>query len=801
VAEQQEQRGQIVGEYRLLRKLGGGSFGQVYLAEHVRDHQQVALKLLQVHLTTKEDLRAFLNEARTMRLRHPHIVPLLDFGLSSEDMPFLVMEYASRGTLRNLHPKGSRIPLPMVVIYATQIASALQYAHDTHVIHRDVKPENMLVRDEQTILLSDFGIATTAHSTRSVRANDGVGGTVPYMAPEQLDGHPRPASDQYALGIVVYEWLAGRCPFQGTAIEVSMQHALKPPPSLVDQVPGLPKEVEEVIFKALAKDPKERFVSMQVFASTLQRASHATTLHKFVPPVQPEETLAPTIPPATPFPPPAVTRPSVVQEHVTQSWLPGTELPVFREGKSSARFYQGSDQDSGLFSERERESFSFDPSFWSVPVTTETKVSAPSSERKRGLSKWHVGLLLVMILLLIGGGSYAYSAVSTATMQAQVAATATMIQARASATAQAVASPYNAHVAKYGVGFGFDAQHTNYNPYEQLLNSTNVSHVQQKWATPTHASIDTSPAVVNGLIYVVSVDRSNHRKLYAFDAQTGQQRWVALAGNTIYSSSPAVANGVVYVGFDDNKLHAVDALTGQQKWAASTGNYVQSSPAVANGLVYVGSNDNWLHAFDEQTGKEKWKALTHNHIVSSPAVANGLVYVSSIDQHLYAFDAMTGQKKWETLIVSTYISSPAVVNGLVYVSTDNGKLHAFDAQTGQQKWEAPIGSGTTSPPAIANGLVYVSSDHGKLYAFDAQTGQKKWEVDAGGGSAPLTVANGLLYVSSDKLYALDAQTGQKKWAVLPGGGVSSSPAVANGFVYVGSDDGNLYAFSLSGNGS
>ena len=116
--------GQQVGEYRLLRWLGGGGFGDVYLAEHVRDHSQVAIKLLHIQLSHNEDLKAFINEARTIRLKHAHIVPLLDFAISREDIPFLVMEYVAQGTLRDHHPKGSRVPLPLVVNYAQQVASA-----------------------------------------------------------------------------------------------------------------------------------------------------------------------------------------------------------------------------------------------------------------------------------------------------------------------------------------------------------------------------------------------------------------------------------------------------------------------------------------------------------------------------------------------------------------------------------------------------------------------------------------------------------------------------------------------------
>ena len=264
--------GQQVGDYRLLRWLGGGSFGEAYLAERVWDHSQIAIKLLHIQLSSSEEMKAFINEARTIRLQHAHIVPLLDFGLSREEIPYLVMEYAAQGTLRDRHPQGSQVPLPLVADYAQQVGSALQYAHEQRLVHRDVKPQNMLLRADGTVLLSDFGLATIERDSDSLSSHTGISGTMAYMAPEQIQGQAQVASDQYSFGVVVYEWITGRRPFEGTAAEIGMQHVMKPPPSLVAQVPGLSSAVEEVVLKALAKDPKERFVTVQDFTSALGEA-------------------------------------------------------------------------------------------------------------------------------------------------------------------------------------------------------------------------------------------------------------------------------------------------------------------------------------------------------------------------------------------------------------------------------------------------------------------------------------------------------------------------------------------------
>ena len=281
--------GQQLDNYRLIRLLGAGGFAEVYLAEHVYRKTLVAIKMLPQ--LAQDDLQGFLNEARTFRLKHPNIMQVLDFGVK-ERGPFIVMEYAPNGTLRQRHPRGSRVPLSTVVSYVKQVASALQYAHDEGLVHRDVKPENMLVGERNEILLSDFGIATMAHGTTS-QSEGTVVGTVVYMAPEQIQGRPRRASDQYALGLVVYEWLCGDRPFHGSMSEIVVQQLQAPPPPLHEKAPEISPAVERVVLTALAKDPKERFLSVQDFANALEQASKFTQSTSMLPSSTPSPLTSP----------------------------------------------------------------------------------------------------------------------------------------------------------------------------------------------------------------------------------------------------------------------------------------------------------------------------------------------------------------------------------------------------------------------------------------------------------------------------------------------------------------------------
>src|SRR5205814_9062757 len=198
----------------------------------------------------------------------------LDFGVE-DSIPFLVMEYAPNGNLRHRHPQGTRLTLETILSYVRQIADALQFAHDQKVIHRDIKPENMLLGRNNEVLLSDFGIAVVAQSSRYQEGGQEIGGTIAYMAPEQLQGRAVPASDQYALGIITYEWLSGDRPFQGSFPEIASQHMLVPPAPLRLKIPGIPKDIEEVVSRALAKDPQQRFMRVEAYANALEHACQA----------------------------------------------------------------------------------------------------------------------------------------------------------------------------------------------------------------------------------------------------------------------------------------------------------------------------------------------------------------------------------------------------------------------------------------------------------------------------------------------------------------------------------------------
>ncbi len=395
--------GQQFGNYQLIRLLGRGGFADVYLGEHVYLRREAAIKVLQLRLAGNT-LENFLNEARTIaRLEHAHIVRVLDFGVK-DTIPFLVMSYAPNGTLRQHHPKGSILPISTVITYIKQVGGALQYAHDQRLIHRDIKPENLLLSRTNEALLSDFGIARMTQSTRS-QAIEEVAGTIAYMAPEQIQGKPRPASDQYSLGIIVYEWLTGDRPFQGSFVELCTQHMFASPPPMREKVLAISPAVEEVVLTTLAKEPQKRFGSVRAFANALEQAALAPSL-PFMPSNLPTvgPVNMPTITPADM----STATPSNVStatpaEMSTNLVTPDSPWPV-ASGRSATPEHPPASKESGPVTVTGPGATQLPPTIV-APVATTVRAESPGKSERR-LSRRAVlgGGLGLAGLAIVGGG-------------------------------------------------------------------------------------------------------------------------------------------------------------------------------------------------------------------------------------------------------------------------------------------------------------------------------------------------------------------------------------------------------------
>jgi len=262
------------GRYQLTEFIGHGGMALVYKALDQRTHHDVAIKILKPeYINDQEFLRRFEREAQAAsKVSHHNIVNLLDVG-TQDNYRYLVLEYVQGRTLKDIIDEKGALPAVTAVQIAIRILSALQHMHKNGIIHRDIKPQNILIHAEGHVKVSDFGIARLAGSG-TISKTDMVMGSVHYFSPEQAQGQEvTEASDIYSVGVVLYEMLTGSVPFDGeTPVAIAMQHIKIPPRNVNIVNPSVPPALDAVVQKAMAKDPSERYQQAEDMARDLQRA-------------------------------------------------------------------------------------------------------------------------------------------------------------------------------------------------------------------------------------------------------------------------------------------------------------------------------------------------------------------------------------------------------------------------------------------------------------------------------------------------------------------------------------------------
>jgi eukaryotic-like serine/threonine-protein kinase len=263
----------LAGRYEIEEIVGSGGMSSVYRARDTVLERAVALKVLHEHFSSDpEYVERFRREARAIaRLNHPNIVTVIDRG-EFEGRQFIVFEHVAGENLKEVVAREGPLPVPQALVLTQQIARGLAFAHEHGVVHRDVKPQNVLLDESGRPKVTDFGIARSLDPGEALTETGTVLGTSDYIAPEQASGHPVDTrSDQYSLGVLLYELLTGEVPYTGEGVmAVAMRHLRDPVPSVRAKQPAVPARVDEIVARAMAKNPEDRFPSVAAMMAAIE---------------------------------------------------------------------------------------------------------------------------------------------------------------------------------------------------------------------------------------------------------------------------------------------------------------------------------------------------------------------------------------------------------------------------------------------------------------------------------------------------------------------------------------------------
>ena len=751
--------GSLLAGYRLEAQIGAGGMAVVFRARDQQLGRQVALKILAPGLTADAAFRRrFIAESRAATaVDDPHIIPVYEAG-EAEGVLFIAMRFVQGGDLRGVLEREGVLAPGRAAEFVSPVASALDAAHGAGLVHRDVKPANILVDARpgrpDHVYLSDFGVSKGAGASAVSLTEAGQFlGTPGYSAPEQIEGRAVDGrTDQYALACVTYQLLTGSAPFErDQGMAVLLAHLNAPPPSLGARRPDLPAAADGVLARGMAKVPEERYASCGDFAEALREAFGLAPYH-------------PRDPASDRIRGPVSALGHSQTEIVSPSaGLPG---PAFRGAEEASTVTKAP---PWLASSAAGQADAGPDASPAAPAGDGAQRSAPPphDSHPRAIRPRRAGHAIRRRPASIA------AAASIAVIGLVIAIT---IIPGAHRTPSA--------------GGTHD------------LSAAHGTPGQVRWASTTGGYV---LAVAGGTAYV----GSDNGTAYALNAATGQVRWTYTpAGNLGADAVPTitVAGSTVYVG-STFKVYALDAATGQVRWTYTPFGPVDGASggvAVAGYTAYVSDSDDYqVYALDAATGRVRWiYGAPGAPTLSSPAAAGSAVYVSSANGTVYALDAATGQVRWTYSIGSSVfnVGPVAVAGGTVYVGTRDGVVYALDAATGKVRWAYTAGSAVDSTPAVAGGIVYVSGTDNadKVYALDAATGRVRWTYTIAGSFYAPAVAGGIVYVPGAwETYALDAATGKVRWTYTAGSYLNGGPVVAGGIVYVGAED-KVYALSAGG---
>jgi outer membrane protein assembly factor BamB len=687
---------QVAGGFRLRARLGAGGMGQVYLG-YSPAGRAVAVKICHPEIAADPAFVArFAREVAAARaVNGLYTAQVIDAG-PGDDPPWLATSYVPGPSLHDAVTGHGPLPGPAVWRLAAGLAEALAAVHARGLVHRDLKPTNVLLAADGPRVI-DFGIARALDGTALTTVGY-IFGTPAYMSPEQADGQQAtPASDVFALGSVLCFAATGAGPFGDGDPHAVLYRIVRAEPAL-ETVPGA---LRGLVADCLAKDPADRPALARVLRICQDQAPRLDV-------------------PSASFWPGEVA--ALIARY--RAGLDEGAAALEPAGRPAAEPTQARGNLAGLDDHQ------------TPPSGGALRPRRPGGliSRRRALA----GLGGLAAAGLAGGLAYALP----------------------------------------GSGPG----------PSQLL-----------WASKTGGPVSSGAALADGILYIGGDDGMVH----AFDAATGRPvRKFPTSGAV--SGGVTVSGGVLFAGSADHQVYAFRTGTGEQAWAYRTGGPVNCTPVVAGGIVYVGSDDHRVYAIDAVTGHLAWDHPTGGPVRSQPELGGpgytGNIFVGSEDGHVYALDTDRGTLVWNFAAGSPVTAGLLYGVGNVYAGTGNGNVVAVYADGPPPAWEEPVGGAVRGNPASAGDVLYVGSAGSAVHALNMYYGhQQYWSYPtAGPVNSGLATDGATLYAGDDDgyLYAIDVgniTSVSLLWRYPAGKAVRSQILLANGVVYFGSLDHQVYA--------
>jgi outer membrane protein assembly factor BamB len=767
-----------VGEFRLLARLGSGGMGTVFLATSPAG-RMVAVKIIHADLDRDP---AFVSRFRSevsaaRKISGLYTAAVVAAGIDTSPL-WLATAFVPGPSLDDIVTRRGPLPVAAVWRLAAGLAEALDAIHSAGLVHRDLKPENVLLALDGPRVI-DFGISRALTDKRLTRTGMVVG-TPAYMSPEHVEGLATgPQGDVFSLGCVLAFAATGTSPFNlpGAPTAAVFNRVVRAEPELG----AVPAEVRELITACLAKDPDQRPDLAQVAAlGTAQTKNLNLSL--------------------TAFWPAGVAQAIAAQQATAAAQARGLEVT------SQQRVRSGPDK-SRLAASAARQDSLAEAALLPAPAAPGQHAAGAVIASAPGGSTHATGgaRRLSRRGLLIGAGVAGVSLIGGLAADRALAPGSSPFGAgpatgsgagRNAARGRAAPGrgPKGAQAGSGGSARRGAAKTTGDHTQAAAPDAAGLSPGQQVWAFPTSDPVDANPIVVGGIAYVAS--RDNH--LYAVDVKTGQPAWSYAADNI--SAAPTYAAGYICVASAAGRFYAINARTGALAWQLTTSSAPQYIRGWAtSGTAVIMPAGEALRAYDVGTGAAGIEfaapaGFTGILAAGGPDVIYALDHAGTV----HAINVPNGVTLWRSPVLN---SSPGIgmvaAGSTVYAGTTNGMLYSLNASTGKVNWAYQAGHDLHSEPVAGYGNVYVNDIGGFLHAIAAPDAKPLWTYGTGGsGSIGPAVAGSQVYAcTSHSLQSLNAATGAPGWSFTPPGTASfnSTPTVADGVVYVGCDDNNLYA--------